>query len=54
MNFGYACINLNLAEQGINTNKGMIRKTFMERGLQYASQLALLNVKALYQVLKME
>jgi UV DNA damage endonuclease len=52
MNFGYACINLNLAEQGINTNKGMIRKTFMERGLQYASQLALLNVKALYQVLK--
>jgi UV DNA damage endonuclease len=52
MNFGYACINLDLAEQGINTNKGMIRKTFMEKGLQYASQIALQNVQALYQVLK--
>lgn len=28
MNLGYACINLALAQQGIFTNRGMIRRTF--------------------------
>jgi len=52
MNLGYACINMGLADQGITTNKGMIRKTFMEKGIVYASQLALQNVTALYKILK--
>jgi UV DNA damage endonuclease len=52
MNLGYACINMGLADQGITTNKGMIRKTFMEKGIVYASQLALQNVTALYEILK--
>lgn len=52
MNLGYACINVCLSELGISTNKGMIRKTFMERGIQYASQLALQNVQALFKILE--
>ncbi len=52
MNLGYACINMGLADQGITTNKGMIKRTFTEKGIQYASQLALQNVKALLEILK--
>lgn len=51
MSIGYACINMQLAEKGITTNRGMIRKTFMEKGIAYASQLALQNVLALLQIL---
>ena len=51
MNLGYACINMELAAKGITTNRGMIRKTFLEKGLPYASQLALQNVQALYTIL---
>jgi UV DNA damage endonuclease len=52
MNLGYACINIELASKGITTNCGMIRKTFLERGIQYASQLALQNVQALVKILE--
>jgi len=52
MNIGYACINIELADKGITTNRGMIRKTFLEKGIAYASELALQNVKALYEILK--
>ena len=52
MNLGYACINVTLAEQGITTNRGMIRKTFLEKGIAYASVLALQNVQALYKILE--
>jgi UV DNA damage endonuclease len=52
MNLGYACINMDLADQGITTNRGMIRRTFLEKGIRYASELALGNVQALYQILK--
>jgi len=52
MNLGYACINLELAAQGITTNRGMIRKTFLEKGIQYASTLALQNVQAFLKVLE--
>ena len=51
MNLGYACINMELAAKGITTNRGMIRKTFLEKGIPYASQLALQNVQALYTIL---
>jgi UV DNA damage endonuclease len=50
MNFGYACINLGLHDQGITTNRGMIRRTFLEKGIAYASELALQNVQALLQI----
>jgi UV DNA damage endonuclease len=52
MNLGYACINIALTGQGISTNRGMIRKTFLEKGLPYASQLALQNVQALIKILQ--
>ena len=52
MNLGYACINMGLSAEGISTNKGMIRKTFLEKGIQYASQLALLNVQALLKIVQ--
>lgn len=52
MNLGYACINLSLAEEGVTTNKGMIRKTFLEKGVPYASQLALQNVQALSRIVQ--
>lgn len=51
MAIGYACINLTLQDKGLFTTKGMTRKTWLERGLTYASQLALRNVTALVHIL---
>jgi UV DNA damage endonuclease len=50
--YGYCCINLSLAKDKISTNRGMVKKTFLERGLPYASELALQNVKDLYRILQ--
>lgn len=52
MNLGYACINLTLAEEGVTTNRGMIKRTFMEKGVAYASELALHNVQSLLKILE--
>ena len=52
MNLGYACINISLADEGITTNRGMIRRTFLEKGIGYASELALQNVKAFLQIME--
>jgi hypothetical protein len=38
-NLGYACINMTLGKQKITTNRSMIKKTFKERGINYASEL---------------
>ena len=54
-NLGYACINHAFSElppkKRITTNRSMIRRTFDERGVQYASELALQNVQDLYKIL---
>ena len=53
MRLGYACINMTLQKAGgITTNRGMRQKTFNERGLAYASELALQNVKDLVHIIK--
>lgn len=52
MNLGYACINLTLGEEGISCNRSMIRKTFLEKGINYASELALNNVVALKKIVE--
>jgi len=53
MNFGYACINLTLQQEfGIYTNRGMIQRTFREKGIQYASELALKNCRDLLQIVR--
>lgn len=49
-NAGYACINLSLQADKITTNRGMIRKTFTEKGVAYASELALKNVQDLLKI----
>ena len=51
-NYGYCCINLTLAEQDIKVGRKMIKKTFTERGIEYAGQLALLNVNDMCKIIK--
>jgi UV DNA damage endonuclease len=50
--YGYCCINLSLAKDKISTNRGMVKKTFEERGIVYASELALKNVTDLSKILE--
>ena len=62
MNLGYACISMELSQpvkegrkiirERITTNRSMIRRTFNERGIVYASQLALQNCLDLEEILK--
>lgn len=54
MNIGYACINMTLSESKprITTNRSMVKKTFQEKGLEYAGELALLNASDLIHILK--
>jgi len=52
MNLGYACLNVGLNQKGISSSKGMVRRTFFEKGLQHASQLALQNVQALLKIVE--
>tara|TARA_R100000008_G_C3566189_1_gene159273 strand:+ start:446 stop:1402 length:957 start_codon:yes stop_codon:yes gene_type:complete len=60
-NYGYACINMQLsnpqdyggkAKDRITTNRSMIKRTFQERGIEYASSLSLLNVLDLQKILE--
>lgn len=50
INPGYACINMALAEQKISTNRGMIRRTFLNKGPDYAADIALSNVQSLQKI----
>ncbi|MDB5193920.1 MAG: damage repair endonuclease UvsE [Segetibacter sp.] len=43
MRYGYAAINLTLGAEKIMVNRSMIKATFMEKGIAYASELALAN-----------
>lgn len=50
---GYCCINLELqATRKITTNRTMVRKTFDAKGIKYASELALQNIKDLVEIIK--
>lgn len=51
MRLGYCCINLSLKDQGVTTNRGMIRKTFDEKGLEYVSELVQRNLADLFTIL---
>ena len=55
-NLGYACLNMSLSNrkksERITTNRSMIRRTFDEKGVDYASELALQNCKDLYSISK--
>ena len=56
MNLGYACLNMSLSNrkksERITTNRSMIRRTFDQKGVDYASELALQNCKDLYSILQ--
>ena len=62
MRYGYACINMELSYpqkyggkdkgvQPITTGRTMIKKTFESKGVDYASELTLQNVKDLNQII---
>ena len=51
---GYACINMTLSEQKpkVYTGRSMIKRTFQEKGIEYASQLGLDNCRDLFTIIK--
>ena len=48
---GYCCLCLSLEKQGTTTNRGMVRRTFDEKGLEYVSHLAIQNTEDLSTIL---
>ena len=54
VNMGYACINTHLSncKPKVTTNRTMIKRTFTERGLPYASELALQNCQDLITIIQ--
>ena len=54
MNLGYACINMTLSGQKpkVTTNRSMIKKTFTEKGIDYAGELGMLNAADLGRILR--
>jgi UV DNA damage endonuclease len=54
MNLGYACINMTLGSHKpkITTNRSMIKKTFNEKGIPYASELGIQNCRDLVEIIK--
>ena len=51
INVGYCCINNTLNKQGITTGRAMRQATFKQKGLAYASELALKNAQDLVRIL---
>jgi len=52
INVGYCCINTRLRAQDITTSRGMIKRTFEDKGMAYASELAYANAKDLVKILR--
>ena len=53
VNTGYACINSTLQKsEKVMCNRSMIKRTFLAKGVSYASELALSNVKALKRIIE--
>lgn len=49
---GYCCLCLSLEKEKVTTNRGMIKKTFIERGLDYVSELVLKNTDDLIKIIQ--
>jgi len=53
INLGYACINSTLQQtEKVMCNRSMIKRTFLAKGIPYASELSLSNVKAMRRVIE--
>lgn len=50
MSIGYACINLSLGKK-ITTNRTMVKRTFIAKGVDYVSDLVLQNVADLEKII---
>ena len=50
-NLGYACINMTMGKK-VGTNRSMVKRTFQLKGLDYVSELALLNAKDIIKILE--
>jgi UV DNA damage endonuclease len=54
--YGYCCINMTLQEgkksDRVTTNRSMTKKTFLERGISYASEIAKQNVTDLCTIIE--
>ena len=51
MNLGYACINMSLGKS-VTTNRTMIKRTFLEKGLDYVSDCVIQNVADLERIIE--
>ncbi len=51
MNLGYACINMTMQKQ-VSTNRTMMKRTFEAKGMDYVSELALLNSRDIIKILE--
>ena len=51
MKLGYACINMSMGKK-VTTNRTMVKRTFEAKGLDYVSELSLLNAKDIIKVLE--
>ena len=54
---GYCCINMSLnigkkKKDFITVNRGMTKKTFETKGLEYVTELALLNIDDMFKIIK--
>jgi UV DNA damage endonuclease len=52
MKIGYACICLSLKSENIGTNRSLIKKTLDSKGLDYVSEVSLLNAKDIIKILR--
>jgi UV DNA damage endonuclease len=51
MNLGYACINLTLGKSA-STNRTLIKRTLESKGLDYVSEISVLNARDVIKILK--
>ncbi len=51
MRLGYCCINMSMGKK-VSTNRAMVKRTFESKGLDYVSELALLNAKDIIRILE--
>jgi UV DNA damage endonuclease len=51
INLGYACINMSMGKK-VSTNRAMVKRTFQTKGLDYVSELALLNARDIIKILE--
>ena len=51
MNLGYACINMTLQKQ-VSMNRTMMKRTFEAKGMDYVSDLTLLNSRDIIKILE--